>query len=243
MQLFSACARRLWPVLALAVVSTLLLPACSKESPDELIASARTYEAKGEHKAAIIQLRNALQQKPADGEARLLLGRASLNVGDPASAQREFRKALEYGQPADVVLPLLARAMLEQGEADKLVAEFGNRKLTAPDAEAALRATVGQAQLQLGKLSDAAASFKAAAALKPDYLPAQLGLARLLAADNKIDDASRLIDAVIQAHPKAAEAYALQADLRFSRGDEPVLKLRSSKPSPPMEVSCRRASR
>src|SRR5688572_10432908 len=136
MELFSACARRLLPVLAPAVIVTLLLLACSKDSPDELIASARTYEAKGEHKAAIIQLRNALQQKPADGEARLLLGRASLNVGDPASAQRELRKALEYGQPADIVLPLLARAMIEQGEADKLVAEFGNRKLTAPEAEA-----------------------------------------------------------------------------------------------------------
>jgi len=219
MQLFSACGRRQWPVLALAVISMLLLPACSKESPNELIASARTYEAKGEHKAAIIQLRNALQQRPADGEARLLLGRASLNVGDSVGAQRELRKALEYGQPADIVLPLLARAMLEQGEADKLVAELGGRKLTVPDAEAALRATVGQAQLQLGKLSDATASFNAAAALKRDYPPAQLGLARLLAADSKIDDASRLIDAVIQAHPKAAEAYALQADVRFSRGD------------------------
>ena len=219
MQLFAACAMRVWPVCVLAVASTLLLPSCSKESPDELIASARTYEAKGEHKAAIIQLRNALQQKPADAEARLLLGQASLNVGDPAGAQMEFRKALEYGQPPDVVLPLLARAMLELGEADKLVAEFGNRKLTTPDAEAALRATVGQAQLQLGKLSDAAASFNAAAALKPDYPPAQLGLARMLAASSKFDDASRLIDAIIQAHPKAAEAYALQADLRFSRGD------------------------
>ena len=48
---------------------------------------------------------------------------------------------------------------------------------------------------------------------------AQLGLARLLAADNKIDEASRLIDAVIAAHPKVAEAYALQADLRLFRGD------------------------
>ena len=219
MRLFSACGRRQWPVLALAVVSTLLLPACSKESPEALIASARAYEAKGEHKAAIIQLRNALQQKPTDGEVRLLLGRASLHAGDPVGAQRELRKALEYGQPADVVLPLLARAMLEQGEAEKLVAEFGDRKLTVPDAEAAFRATVGQAQLQLGKLSDATASFNAAAALKPDYPPAQLGLARLLAADSKIDDASRLIDAVIAAHPKAAEAYALQSDLRFSRGD------------------------
>ena len=83
---------------------------------------------------------------------------------------------------------------------------------------------MGQAQLRLGKLSDAAASFKAAAALKPDYPPAQLGLARLLAADNKIDEANRLIDAVIQAHPKAAEAYALQADLRFSRGDRAAAK-------------------
>ena len=219
MQLFSGSGRRLWPVLALAVVSTLLLAACSKESPDQLIASARTYEAKGEPKAAIIQLRNALQQKPADGEARLLLGRALLQVGDPVGAQRELRKALEYGQPTDVVLPLLARAMLDQGEASKLVTEFGDRKLSAPDAEAAFRATIGQAQLQLGKLSDAAASFNAAAALKPNYPPAQLGLARLMAAENKFDDASRLIDAVVAAHPKAAEAYALQSDIHLFRGD------------------------
>ena len=219
MQSFCACGRRLWPVLVLAAASTLLLQACSNESSEELIASARTYEAKGEHKAAIIQLKNALQQKPADGEARLLLGRASLQVGDPVGAQRELRKALEYGQSPDVVSPLLARAMLEQGEASKLVAEFGDRKLAVPDAEAALRATVGQAQLQLGKLSDAAASFNAAAALKPNYPPAQLGIARLMAADNKMDDADRLIDAVVAAHPKAAEAYALQADVRFSRGD------------------------
>ena len=219
MQLFSARTGRLRPLLVPAVIATLLFASCGKDSPDELIASARAYEAKGEHKAAIIQLRNALQQKPTDGEARLLLGRAALHLGDPATAQRELRKALEYGQPADVVSPLLARAMLEQGEADKVIAEFGNVKLTAPEFEAALRATVGQAQLQLGKLSDAGASFKAAAALKPDYPAAQLGLARLLAADNKIDDAARLIDAVIQAHPKTAEAYALQADVRFSRGD------------------------
>ena len=111
-----------------------------------------TYEAKGDHKGAIIQLRNALQQKPADGEARLLLGRASLEVGDPVSAQRELRKALEYGQSGRSRLPPLARAMLEQGEAAKLVAEFGDRKLTDTDAEASLRSSVGHAQLQLQKV-------------------------------------------------------------------------------------------
>ena len=87
------------PALASALAaSTLLLLACRNESPEALIASARAYEAKGDHKGAIIQLRNALQQNPADGEVRLLLGRASLQTGDPVSAQRELRKALEYGQ-------------------------------------------------------------------------------------------------------------------------------------------------
>ena len=109
------------------------------------------------------------------------------------------------GSP-EVVLPPLARAMLEQGEAAKLVAEFGDRKLTDIDAEASLRSSVGHAQLQLQKFGDAAASFSAATALKPDYLPARLGVARLMAAANRIDDANQLIDAIVAAHPKAAEA-------------------------------------
>jgi putative PEP-CTERM system TPR-repeat lipoprotein len=213
-----ACGSRHWPALALVAASTLLLLAC-RESPEALIASARMYEAKGDHKGAIIQLRNALQQNPADGEVRLLLGRASLQTGDPVSAQRELRKALEYGQSAEVVLPPLARAMLEQGEAAKLVAEFGDRKLTDIDAEASLRSSVGHAQLQLQKFGDAAASFSAATALKPDHLSARLGVARLMAATNRIDDANRLIDAIVAAHPKAAEAHALQSDLRLLRGD------------------------
>lgn len=210
---------RPWPALALVVASTLLLLACRDESPRGLIASAREYEAKGDHKAAVIQLRNALREKPDDGKVRLLLGHALLQAGDPVSAQSEFRKALEYQQSADVVLPLLARAMLEQGEAAKLVAEFGDRKLTEADAEAAFRSSVGHAQLQLQKLSDAAASFSAAIALRPDYLPARLGTAKLMAAANRIDDANQLIDAIVVAHPKAAEAYALQSDLRLLRGD------------------------
>jgi cellulose synthase operon protein C len=220
MRSFFACGRRPWPALALVAASTLLLLACRNDSPEALIASARAYEAKGDHKGAIIQLRNALQQNPADGEVRLLLGRALLQAGDSFSAQRELRKALEYGQSADVVLPPLARAMLEQGEAAKLVAEFGDRKLTDIDAEASLRSSVGHAQLQLQKFGDAEASFSAASALKPDYLPARLGVAKLMAAANKIDDANQLIDAIVAAHPKAAEAHALQSDLRLLRGDQ-----------------------
>ena len=134
------------------------------------------------------------------------------------SVRRNFERPSNMGSP-EVVLPPLARAMLEQGEAAKLVAEFGDRKLTDIDAEASLRSSVGHAQLQLQKFGDAAASFSAATALKPDYLPARLGVARLMAAANRIDDANQLIDAIVAAHPKAAEAHALQSDLRLLGGD------------------------
>ena len=83
----------------------------------------------------------------------------------------------------------------------------------------AFRSTLGNAQLQIGKLSEAATSFKTAVALKPEYAPAQLGLARLQVANNNIDEASRLVDAVIAVNPKLAEAYAMQSDLRLFRGD------------------------
>lgn len=211
-----------WAPVRIAVMSALTvlaLGACQNESADSLVASARSYEAKGDHKAAIIQLRNALQDKPENGEARLLLGRLSLQASDPATAEKELRKALEYGQSPDVVLPSLAQAMVDQGAAAKLVEEFGDRKLTDSGANAAFLTVLGQAQLQLGKPAAAKAAFDTAAALDPNLVAAQVGLARLLIGEGKLDDAVQLVDRIIAVHPKAAEPYALQADLRLVRGD------------------------
>lgn len=207
------------PIAALAALALLSLAACQNESAESLVASARSYEAKGDSKAAIIQLKNALQKKPENGEARLLLGRLSLQAGDPVSAEKELRKALEYGQPPDQVVPPLAQAMAEQGGAARMIEEFGDRKLTDRAANAALLSTIGQAQLQLGKLAAAKSAFDAAATLDPDQVAVQIGQARVMLGEGKVEDAVQQVDRIIAAHPKAAEAYALQADLRLVRGD------------------------
>ena len=89
-------------LLVVAVVGA-IGAGCSRENPDRLVASARDYLAQGDTAAAIIQLRNALQQQPENGNTRLLLGQALLVTRDPIGAQKELRKALEYGQPADAV--------------------------------------------------------------------------------------------------------------------------------------------
>ena len=79
-----------------ATLASLALAGCRNDDPARLLESARAFQGKGEHQAAIIQLKNAVQQQPENGEARLLLGRSSLHVGDFDSAEKELRRALEY---------------------------------------------------------------------------------------------------------------------------------------------------
>ena len=100
-------------LLAGACVIGTLLSACSKQvdSPEALIASAKDYVAKGDHSAAVIQLKNALQQVPDNGEARLLLGLSLLETRDPASAEKELRRALELKQPESKVFPGLGKSI------------------------------------------------------------------------------------------------------------------------------------
>ena len=205
--------------LMTAATGAVLLLGCAKESPDQLLASAQQYLAQGNNNAAMIQLRNALQQRPEDGTLRLLLGSVLLESRDPFAAERELRKALQYGQPLDAVLPALARAMLERGAANQLVNEFGARTLTAVESEAQFKSALGQAQLQTGRTADAAVSLAAAAAANPDYVPAQIGLARLVAISGKLKDAARIADRLVAAHPQSAEAHVLLSDLRLLSGD------------------------
>ena len=204
-------------VLAMALGAA--LTACRNESSSDLIRSARDYQAKGDHQAAIIQLKNAIQKQPDNGEARLLLGRSSLVIGDPATAEKEFRKAAEYGQPPAAVSQWIAQSMLDSGEVDKVVAEFGKTKLDDPKSEAALRVVVGQAQLRMRKFDDAAASFAAAMASDPSNVEAQLGQARLAGFSGKIDEAVAAVDRIVAANPASSEALLLQGALRLARGD------------------------
>lgn len=111
-----------------ALVLSLILTSCGGES-ENLIASSKAYLAKSDTKAAVIQLKNALQQNPKLGEARFLLGSALLDSGDIAGAEVELRKALELKHPADQVVPVLARTLLVGGKAKKLLEEFGKTKL------------------------------------------------------------------------------------------------------------------
>lgn len=204
---------------AVAVAVTLLLLACSASSPEELLASAKGYMAKGDYSAAVIQLKNALQHAPNMGEARLLLGEALLKARDLPSAEKELRRANELKQPDEKVLPLLAQAMSEQGRDEALITEFGDRNLDDRRAQASFQTLLGDAYLRNNERAQADKAFKAARAAQSDHPPALLGQARLMALDGKLDEALAQADAIIAAAPKLAVAYGFKSDLLLAKGD------------------------
>jgi putative PEP-CTERM system TPR-repeat lipoprotein len=197
-----------------------MLSGCFSDSPEKLMASARDYLAKNDDAAAVIQLRNVLQKNAQNGEARLMLGTTLLRQGDAVAAEKELRRALEFGQPLGAVAPALARAMLELGQAEAVIKEFGAAQLDDAAAAADLRTSVAEAHLRLGKVAEARDGYEAALVRKPAYAPARLGQAFLALYDGQREQALAIADEVIAADPRLARAHALRSDLLLIMGDK-----------------------
>ena len=201
-------------LLALVVA---MLSACT-ETPEGMVTSAKEYLAKGDQKAAVIQLRSALQKNPALAEARFLLGAALLDTGEFPASEKELRKALELEYPADQVVPTLVRAMVAGGQYKAAIDEFGTASISSPQGTAELQSALGQAYFATGNAAAGKAAFEAALAAQPDYPPAILGVARQKAAGGDVPGALASIDAALAKSPKFAEGWVFKGDLAMAQG-------------------------
>ncbi|MES2960116.1 MAG: XrtA/PEP-CTERM system TPR-repeat protein PrsT [Pseudomonadota bacterium] len=206
-----------WTGLLLAAA---VLLGCGQQSTESLLGSAKTYLANDDTRAAVIQLKNALQQDPESAEARFLLGSALLKNGEVVAAGVELRKALALKHPQDAVVPALARSMVMAGEHKKLTEEFGATQLTDRTATADLRTSLSNAYAGQGKVEQAEQSLAAALEAVPEYAPARIAEARLKAVRRDVEGAARLVDAVLATSPNEADAWQLKGDLLMF-GDSP----------------------
>lgn len=211
--------KKLQPRIALsALLVSMLLAACN-DKPEVMLSSAKDYMAKNDNKAAVIQLKNALQTSPNLGEARYLLGKALLNDGDPTAAEVELRKASELDYSSDQVTPLLAHTQLLLGQTKKITDDLAKAQLTSPQSKADLQTTVGHAYLIMGKIESAEASYVAALAADPDYAPALVGQARIRAGHRDFPAAMVLLESALNKSPKLHEGWQLKGDILYAQGD------------------------
>ena len=199
-------------VTRLAVAATLaasaLLAGCKSDTPESLLADARQLQQKGDRKGAQIQLKNALAKDPNNGEARYQLGKLSLQMGDPVSAEKEARRALElkYKPPESELL--LAEALLRLGDMQKMLDE--TEKFQQSPAMLALR---GEALIGLRKLDEAKKQFQSALEAEPNSADALTGMARLAAIGNDLEGARALTEQAIAKDASNINALTFKGEL------------------------------
>jgi len=208
----------LWRSLAFAAALLAIGAGASAKDSSTSVKEAEQYLAKGDLKAAEIEMRNAVRQSPDDPVIRARLAQIYLDLGDVVSAEREARAARErHGDEADY-LPILASALLRQGKFSD-VADLIQPADRAPALESKVRTALAAAAVGLNDRNKAEAMLRDAIRLDPEAAQPKAQLARLLNRENP-DEADKLIDAAIAANPRSTEIFNIKAEILRSRGDQ-----------------------
>lgn len=203
---------------------------CFSDSPEHLLASAKSHLEKKDSKAAVIQLKNALQANANLAEARFLLGKILLENGDVEGAAIELSKARDSDYASDELRALLGRTLFLRGQLDKLQAEYGQAELATPEAMADLQATLASAYAMRGKPVEARSRIDKALKLDAGSLRVQLVHIRLLASDGGVATALAALEHLLSKNTGNAEALQLKGEFQALTGrtDEAILAFRES---------------
>ena len=200
--------------VTIAGVIAISLTACGKKSEADFVASATASLQKGDNKAAVIDLKSALQTNPQFGEARFLLGKALLDSGDVNGAVLELQKAAELKYSIAKVLPALARGLNEQGEFKKVIEAYENFTLPDAAAQADLKTSVATAFARTRPSREQAEkALGEALAAAPSYGPALILQARFAADKKDYAGAQAVLAELLGREPKNADAWMLKGDI------------------------------
>ena len=141
---------RLTPA-ALFALFLLPLSGCGNPTPEEALENAEAYLAEGDARAAIIELKNALQDNPGSGAARARLGDVQALIGDYPSALKEYERALDLGVDTDALRFSILQMKNRLGRFTEVIGELEDRTDLAPAAAVLL----GEALLAAGDVDRA----------------------------------------------------------------------------------------
>lgn len=212
-------ARTYWTLVRalLVCVSALSVSACDFfATPQARVERAKSQIAARDYRRASIELRNALQDEPGNGDARRLLAEVSLQLGDASSAQAEVRRALDAGVPSVAVAEVSAKIQLAQGRFEDLLIAIESGESALPEPLTTLYR--GQALQGLQRYMEAKEQF--AAVLRQDETSpiALIGAAQADAGLGQLELALQRLDSLTQRNDQLAEAWLVKGTLLASRG-------------------------
>lgn len=218
------------------ILAGLTMAACDaseETNVEDLLSRADKLRKEGNLRASIIDLKTVLQKSPKMGDARLMLGRIYIDIGDSESAIKELTVAQELGANEREINFLLGRARLLRGDYENLLAEYKVEKDFSAVRSSQYHLLRGLAMHSLGRFAEAEDNFKAANAayikdineerphLKvtelPEFVDAIIGLTNVALDQRKWSSAESLLARATALSPDKAEVLGAKGELAFAR--------------------------
>jgi putative PEP-CTERM system TPR-repeat lipoprotein len=202
--------------IALAFVSAAGFSGCDRTAnltEQEHIQRAKDFEAKGDLKTSVIELKNAVQNNPNSAQARLLLGQVYLKTGQGAEAEKELLRAKSLGVGEDSIKPYLAKSLLLQGEFQRLLDEITLTGRESAANKSRILSLFGDAKTALRQLDEACSLYQESLNVDASNVPAHWGLASCAYARGKVAEAYSRLQTALKIDPRNSVSWVLLGDL------------------------------
>lgn len=201
------------------VILLLNIAGCSDNPTDEeRIKNAETYMAEGSYRAAVIELKNAIQADMENKDFRFLLGQIYLKSGEGVNAEKELRRAESLGADHSAITAPLGQALILQRkykEALKIL-QAGGVKENKDGVQILLLS--GEAYLGLFDYEQAKKAYITAQKLDPENTEPLLGLAKISVKQGNLALAEIHIERAKQLAPDNIDLILFSAELSFLKG-------------------------
>ena len=210
---------QLKPIHAALLLALLAVPVLSGCNPDENLTAqeriqrAKDFENKGDLKASVIELKNALQKSPDDAQARWLLGLIYLKQNQGSDAETQLGRAVQLGINPDSIRIPLARAWLMKGDYDNVLNKLQPTGKEAPNVLAQIFEIRGNALFAAGKKDESCPLFEQAIKADAGYAPAYLGRAKCEYTAGQSAQALATIQKATSLDPALLDAWYLLGDV------------------------------
>ncbi len=194
----------------------------------DLLAEARAMLAKGDSRAAAIDLRRAVSDDPSNGEAHFQLGMLQLQAGDPVAAEKELKAARSLGLKQPLLPLMIAQSYLQQvslepatprlNRAREMLSEFPT-PLATPLLTSQLLILRSLAQSMLNDPQASQVSLAEAERLAPDSPAPAMAIARSAMGRGDLALAEQKLERAIELEPKRPDIYLLKGQVLARKGD------------------------
>lgn len=186
-------------------------------SDEDRLDRAAQASADADYQAAIVDAKDVLRRDPQNVRARVILGRASLASGDAASAEKELRRAIEYGANATELHVELVTSLVAQRKFQEAL-DAGLDPLLDSESTGKLRRLRGDTYQGLKQPAEARREYELALQADPDDVRAHLGIVSAYLAAGNAEQARNNLDVLLDSYPDEIKVWLASGELNRSGG-------------------------